>query len=67
MLAQYFHSMTDEAEARAALEKVGLGDRVSHLPPAPKILPQLLALLNRYDIEASQVVDLSRLEMVARE
>lgn len=33
-------------------------DRVSHLPPAPKILPQLLALLNRYDIEASHVVDL---------
>jgi putative ABC transport system ATP-binding protein len=32
MLAQYFHSMTDEAEARAALEKVGLADRVSHLP-----------------------------------
>lgn len=32
MLAQYFHSMTDEAEARAALEKVGLGDRVEHLP-----------------------------------
>ena len=32
MLAQYFHSMTDEAEARAALEKVGLGDRISHLP-----------------------------------
>jgi putative ABC transport system ATP-binding protein len=24
--------MTDETEARAALEKVGLGDRVSHLP-----------------------------------
>jgi putative ABC transport system ATP-binding protein len=32
MLAQYFHSMTDESEARAALEKVGLGDRVTHLP-----------------------------------
>ena len=32
MLAQYFHSMTDEAEARAALEKVGLGERVTHLP-----------------------------------
>jgi len=32
MLAQYFHSMTDEAEARAALERVGLGKRVSHLP-----------------------------------
>ncbi len=32
MLAQYFHSMTDEAEARAALAKVGLADRVSHLP-----------------------------------
>src|SRR3984893_12486879 len=32
MLAQYFHSMTDEAEARAALVRVGLGDRVSHVP-----------------------------------
>jgi putative ABC transport system ATP-binding protein len=32
MLAQYFHSMTDETEARAALAKVGLADRVSHLP-----------------------------------
>jgi putative ABC transport system ATP-binding protein len=32
MLAQYFHSMTDESEARTALEKVGLGKRVSHLP-----------------------------------
>jgi putative nucleotidyltransferase with HDIG domain len=33
-------------------------NRVQHLPPAPKILPQLLALLSREDIEASQVVDL---------
>jgi putative ABC transport system ATP-binding protein len=32
MLAQYFHSMTDEGEARAALERVGLGARVAHLP-----------------------------------
>jgi putative ABC transport system ATP-binding protein len=32
MLAQYFHSMTDEAEARTTLEKVGLGARTSHLP-----------------------------------
>ncbi|HEU5341315.1 ABC transporter ATP-binding protein [Edaphobacter sp.] len=32
MLAQYFHSMTDEAEARRALEKVGLGHRTDHLP-----------------------------------
>ena len=32
MLAQYFHSMTDEAEAKTALEKVGLGSRISHLP-----------------------------------
>jgi putative ABC transport system ATP-binding protein len=32
MLAQYFHSMTDETEARAALTKVGLGDRLTHLP-----------------------------------
>jgi len=32
MLAQYFHSTTDEAEARAALGRVGLADRVEHLP-----------------------------------
>jgi putative ABC transport system ATP-binding protein len=32
MLAQYFHSMTDENEAKTALEKVGLGPRVHHLP-----------------------------------
>jgi putative ABC transport system ATP-binding protein len=32
MLAQYFHSTTDEAEAREALRKVGLGDRLDHLP-----------------------------------
>lgn len=32
MLAQYFHSMADEAEARAALERVGLGARLSHRP-----------------------------------
>jgi putative ABC transport system ATP-binding protein len=32
MLAQYFHSMADETEARAAVERVGLGDRLHHLP-----------------------------------
>ena len=32
MLAQYFHSMADEAEARAALEAVGPGERLRHLP-----------------------------------
>ncbi len=32
MLAQYFHSMADEAEARAALEAVGLSARLRHLP-----------------------------------
>ncbi|MBI2848250.1 MAG: ABC transporter ATP-binding protein [Chloroflexi bacterium] len=32
MLAQYFHSLADEAEATQALEKVGLGDRLHHLP-----------------------------------
>ena len=32
MLAQYFHSMTDEAEAKEALTKVGLADRLHHLP-----------------------------------
>jgi putative ABC transport system ATP-binding protein len=32
MLAQYFHSMTDDKEALAALAGVGLADRASHLP-----------------------------------
>jgi putative ABC transport system ATP-binding protein len=32
MLAQYFHSTTDESEARAALAKVGLAARAEHLP-----------------------------------
>jgi len=32
MLAQYFHSMTDEQEAIEALARVGLGDRAHHLP-----------------------------------
>jgi putative ABC transport system ATP-binding protein len=32
MLAQYLHSMTDEKEALAALDHVGLKDRAHHLP-----------------------------------
>jgi putative ABC transport system ATP-binding protein len=32
MLAQYFHSTTDEGEASEALRRVGLGDRLEHLP-----------------------------------
>jgi len=32
MLAQHFHSLADEGEARGALERVGLGDRIHHLP-----------------------------------
>lgn len=32
MLAQYFHSMTDEQEAREALAIVGLKDRADHVP-----------------------------------
>jgi putative ABC transport system ATP-binding protein len=32
MLAQYFHSMTDETEARRTLAHVGLEDRAHHLP-----------------------------------
>lgn len=32
MLAQYFHSITDEGEAREALGRVGLADRATHLP-----------------------------------
>jgi putative ABC transport system ATP-binding protein len=32
MLAQYFHSMTDEKEALEALARVGLRDRPNHLP-----------------------------------
>lgn len=32
MLAQYFHSLADEGEAEQALRRVGLGDRLLHLP-----------------------------------
>jgi putative ABC transport system ATP-binding protein len=32
MLAQYFHSITDETQASEALQRVGLGDRLAHLP-----------------------------------
>ncbi len=32
MLAQYFHSVTDESQAAEALRRVGLGDRLTHLP-----------------------------------
>lgn len=32
MVAQYYHSMPDEAEAMDALRKVGLADRAKHLP-----------------------------------
>ena len=32
MLAQYFHSMTDEQEALEALDRVGLKDRAHHTP-----------------------------------
>ncbi|MFZ0820018.1 MAG: ATP-binding cassette domain-containing protein [Candidatus Acidiferrales bacterium] len=32
MLAQYFHSITDEGEATRALERVGLSHRLRHLP-----------------------------------
>jgi putative ABC transport system ATP-binding protein len=32
MLAQYFHSITDEKDAADALRRVGLADRVEHLP-----------------------------------
>jgi len=32
MLAQYFHSVTDEKQAQEALKRVGLGERLTHLP-----------------------------------
>ena len=32
MLAQYFHSVTDEKQAGEALKRVGLADRLTHLP-----------------------------------
>ena len=32
LLAQYFHSMTDAAQAREILSRVGLADRAQHLP-----------------------------------
>ncbi len=32
MLAQYFHSVTDEKQAEEALRRVGMGNRTTHLP-----------------------------------
>jgi putative ABC transport system ATP-binding protein len=32
MLAQYFHSVTDQKQAEEALKRVGLGERLTHLP-----------------------------------
>jgi len=32
MLAQYFHSMTDESEAKRVLDRVDMGARAGHLP-----------------------------------
>lgn len=32
MIAQYFHSVVDEGDAREALEMVGLGHRIDHVP-----------------------------------
>ncbi|WP_413723332.1 ABC transporter ATP-binding protein [Sodalis sp. RH23] len=32
MLAQHYHSVVDEGAARAVLDRVGLGERVGHLP-----------------------------------
>jgi putative ABC transport system ATP-binding protein len=32
MLAQYFHSITDEEEAAESLRRMGLGDRLGHVP-----------------------------------
>jgi putative ABC transport system ATP-binding protein len=32
MLAQYFHSLTDEKQAAEALKRVGLSERLTHLP-----------------------------------
>src|SRR5258708_9015082 len=32
MLAQYCHSVTDERQAAEALKRVGLGERLTHLP-----------------------------------
>lgn len=32
MLAQYYHSIPDEKEALEALERVGMGERATHLP-----------------------------------
>jgi len=32
MPAQYFHSVTDEKQAEVALKRVGLGERLTHLP-----------------------------------
>ncbi len=38
-------------------------NRVQHLPPAPKVLPQLMGLLNKDDVPTQQVVQLLSYDM----
>ena len=37
MLAQYYHSITDEKEAMEALDRVGLADRAKHLQASSQV------------------------------
>src|SRR5207245_1753539 len=56
MLAQYFHSVTDEKQAKEALKRVGLGDRLTHLPAQlsggePQRVAMARALINQPRID----------------
>jgi putative ABC transport system ATP-binding protein len=56
MLAQYFHSLTDEHQARVALERVGLGHRAHHLPAALSVGEQQRVCIARALINQPKLI-----------
>jgi len=56
MLAQYFHSVTDEQQATDALQRVGLGDRRTHLPAQLSGGEQQRVAIARALINAPQLI-----------
>ncbi len=66
MLAQYFHSMTDEREALEALEHVGLKDRAYHIPSQLSGGEQQRVCIARALINDPKIVDAVNEEIVLR-
>ncbi len=56
MLAQYFHSMPDEAEARQVLDLVGLGDRCGRLPSQLSLGEQQRVCIARAVVNEPEII-----------